>query len=182
MPVAKGGPPPLRQALLVGLGIVMTFGTVLFLVTQTDQLMGGSSPVGIGTGDQLFQPGPAKSLAELIAANDRPTAFADPTGGDRDIWLNHLGPEVDEGWVAFGARPLTSPRACVTEWQEDERHFVDSCDGTIYPPDGEGLPQYLVTVDENGFLTIRFDSVTTGAADETGTADTTDAGDEPEEG
>jgi hypothetical protein len=172
MPVAKGGPPPLRQAALVGLGALMTLGTILFLVLSTDRLLGGRPSIGIDRGEAVFRPGPADELAGFIADNDNPVALRDPSGGDRDIWLNHIGGEVDEGWYAFGVRPLSAPRDCVTEWRGAERHFVDSCDGTLYPPDGQGLPQYPVTIDGEGELAIRLDLIPADAGDDD-TANTT---------
>jgi hypothetical protein len=164
MPVAQGGPPPLRQALLVGLGAVMTLGTILFLVLTTDQLLGGRSSVVVDDGDAVFRPGTAEDLAAFIADTGEPLPFPDLAGGDRDIWLNHVGPGTDEGWHAFGFRPLAAPRDCVAEWQAGDGHFVDSCDGTVYPPDGQGLPQFPVSIGADGELSIRLDSISTPAA------------------
>jgi hypothetical protein len=149
----------MRQALLVGLGALMTLVTLLFLLTQTDRLFGGGSSVGISGGDPIFRPGNVEKLVPFIAENG-PFAQLDPTGGDRDLWINHVGPAQDEGWFVFAARPLTSPRRCNTQWAPTDQSFVDDCDGTVYPSDGEGLPQYLVTVDAQGDLIIRLDSLT----------------------
>jgi hypothetical protein len=160
VPVAKGGPPPLRQALLVGLGVVMTLGTILFFVTSTGNLLGGRPSIGLDAGEPVFRPGQAAKLADFIETQGEPLPFPDLAGGDRDIWLNHVGPDAETGWYAFGFRPQTAPRNCLAEWAAADGHFVDSCDGAIYPADGQGLPQFPVSVGGDGELSIRLDSIT----------------------
>jgi hypothetical protein len=41
--------------------------------------------------------------------------------------------------------------------------FVDNCDGTAYPPSGEGLPQFPVSVDAAGDLSVDLSEPTSGA-------------------
>ena len=153
MPVAQGGPPPLRQALLVGSGALMGLLAIVFLVTQADRLSGSSAQLGVETGDRIYRPGEVKSLAEAVAS-DGPLLLPDLAGGDDDVILQHLGADDDEGWLAIAARPLAAPRECQVVWQAAERTFVDSCEGTIYPEDGEGLPTYPVDIDDEGSLSI----------------------------
>lgn len=164
MPVAKGGPAPGRQAILVGLGALMTLGTILFLVTQSGSLFGGGSSTGVEAGDPFYRPGKAADLAEFIQTNGKPVALQDPVGGDRDIWLNHVGTDDATGWFAFGARPLTAPRQCSAQWDAVEQLFADSCNDTKYPPDGTGLPQFPVTVDSSGQVSIRLSTAPTTTA------------------
>ena len=159
MPVAKGGPPPLRQVLLVGLGVVMTVGTILFLVTSTGNLLGNGSQLQLEAGEPVFNLGKATERADDIAERG-PQFLPDPSGGDRDLWVNHVGDDEVGGWYAFGARPLSAPRTCVAEWQAADGSFVDSCDGSVYPADGTGLPQFPVTVTTDGELSIRLDTIT----------------------
>ena len=40
------------------------------------------------------------------------------------------------------------------EWQRDEGEFVDPCDGTVVPADGEGLLSYPVEVTEDGGVIV----------------------------
>lgn len=157
MPVAQGGPAPARQAIVVGLGAVLGVIAILFLVFQMDRLVGGAD-LDIQISDGIFKPGPVSELAVGVA-EEGPLLLSDTSGGDRDIWINHVGESDDEGWHAFAARPLSSPRDCVAEWIEADRTFIDSCDGTSYPEDGAGLPQYPVSVDAEGILSIDLNSV-----------------------
>lgn len=152
MPVAQGGPAPARQAVFVGLGALLGLVALLFLITQADRLFGQSN-LDLQIGDGIYRPGPAEDLAEGIA-DTGPFLLPGLAGRDRDLYLVHLGDVDDEGWRAFAPRPLASPRDCVAEWIEADRTFVDSCDGTVYPEDGEGLPQYPVSVDGDGLVSI----------------------------
>lgn len=142
---------------MIGLGVVMTLATLTFMLTQTTNLFGGRSAVQLESGDPVFRPGSATNVSKLIATGG-PIVLQDPTGGDRDIWLNHLGATETEGWFAFGARPLSAPRSCSAQWQAARKAFVDSCDGTAYPADGTGLPQFPVAIGADGQLSIRLDT------------------------
>ena len=72
----------------------------------------------------------------------------------RDVYIQHLGDDPDKGWYAFDARPADQPdRSCTLEWTGDE--FEDPCTGKTFPPDGEGLRQYEVRV-EDGIVHVRF--------------------------
>ena len=43
--------------------------------------------------------------------------------------------------------------ACLVQWDTDAQEFRD-CEGTAYPVDGRGLPQYPVRVDDDGDLFV----------------------------
>ncbi len=175
MPVAQGGPAPARQALVVGLGAFLGVVAILFLIFQMDRLIGGAD-LDIQISDGIFKPGPVDELAEGVATSG-PLLLSDTAGGDRDIWINHSGDDDDEGWNAFAARPLASPRDCFVEWEATDRTFVDNCDGTVYSETGDGLPQYPVSVDAEGILSIDLNSVPSGG--DTTTDTTTDATSDP---
>lgn len=152
MPVAQGGPPPARQALVVGVAALLGLLALVFLVTRFDQLGdGGQTPVELG--GQELPVGTADEVAPAVA-DTGPLLFPGPEGAGRDIWLQHLGPGETDGWVAFSVRAADAGLDCVTEWQADDGTFVDSCDGTVFPSDGEGLVQYPVAVDAEGNLTL----------------------------
>lgn len=152
MPVAQGGRAPARQALILGLGAVAAALAVLFIVTQMGRLTNPSnSPSQFG--DAVLSPGKAEAIAAEIA-DTGPTILPDATGGAKDLWLHHLGDDPNEGWYAFAARPLEAPLECATSWQPETKTFVDTCDGTVYPETGEGLRQYLISVTDEGDLTI----------------------------
>lgn len=152
MPVAKGGPPPARQALFVGLAAILGVLAVVFLVTRFDQL-GGDGDTEVEVGEPVFVVGEAAGLAAAIEESD-PFLFPGPTGSGRDLWLQHLGEDPTEGWTAFSVRPDGAPLDCVAEWDAETRTFVDSCDGTVYPEDGEGLTQYGASVNPDGDLIL----------------------------
>lgn len=166
MPVAQSGTTPARQAILVGLGALLGVVAILFLVLQADRLL-GSADLDIEIGDGLYRPGPADELADGIDDNG-PLLLPDVAAGDRDIWLTHVGDDPDEGWRVFSARPATAARTCVAQWVAADDSFVDSCDGTVYPGDGTGLPQYPVVVDDDGLVTIDL-SVAPAATPDTAT-------------
>ncbi|MEZ5204653.1 MAG: hypothetical protein R2701_09815 [Acidimicrobiales bacterium] len=98
-------------------------------------------------GDQTFQGGSAERLAKEIARRG-PIFYGDVSGNkERDIILQHLGDDVDEGWYAFRAAPANKPRDCTWEWQADEELFRAKCDESLTAPaDGEGLQRYPVKV------------------------------------
>lgn len=152
MPVAQGGPPPARQAVTVGIAALLGLLAVAFLVTRFDNL-GGGGQTQVELGGQELPVGPATEVAPAVAESG-PLLFPGPEGAGRDIWLQHLGPGDNDGWVAFSVRGTGADLDCVTEWQPDDNTFVDSCDDTVYPADGEGLIQYPVAVDGDGNLTL----------------------------
>ena len=115
--------------LLVGLAILSSRGTVKL------------------QGDPVFDAGRVDSQAPAVR-RDGPIPFADVAGGTRDIFLQHLGNDEERGWLAFDARAAGAPRECVVRWVADEEVFVDPCSSERYPPDGEGLRRYPVTVDD----------------------------------
>lgn len=108
----------------------------------------------VGLGDQTFQGGDAERLAAEIDERG-PILYPDVSGGgDRDIILQHLGDDPEEGWYAFRAQPVDKGRDCTWEWQEDEELFRARCDESLTAPaDGDGLEQFPVEV-EDGKLDV----------------------------
>lgn len=106
--------------------------------------------VDVRLGDQTFQGGNAEELAGEI--DDRgPILYGDisdsGSDGTRDIILQHLGDDPEEGWYAFRAQPADRGRECTWQWQPDEELFRAACDQTLTAPaDGEGLESYPVKV------------------------------------
>ncbi len=153
MPVAQGSGTDARQALLIALGGLAALLTVIFFLTRLGSLGDDGAQVSVQLGEPVFPAGQASDLATVVA-DGGPLLLPDASGGDRDIIVNHLGDDAEEGWVAFAARSLTSSRDCFVEWQAAESVFVDNCDGTSYPADGSGLEQYGTSVDAEGNLVI----------------------------
>jgi hypothetical protein len=133
-------------------GIVVA---VALFVVIAGLIPGGDVEVRLG--DDEFRAGDAESQAESIA-EDGPLLFSDPSGGDRDIFLQHVGDDPGEGWLAFDARPAGTSRECNATWDAGAGRFVAPCGGAVYPADGEGLTQYDVRVDDGEVIVdLRFE-------------------------
>ena len=165
MPVAQNGPPSARQALVIGIGALCGLVAVVFLVTRLDRL--GGDDATVEAGDPTFAVGDARQFAEVIA-DEGPLFLPDAARGDRDLYLQHLGDDPTSGWLAFSVRPPGADRGCFVEWRAADQRFVDSCDGTTYPPTGDGLPRYGVSVDADGALSIHLDQLDDDTGDGAG--------------
>ena len=167
MPVSSTNAPP-RQIVFLLAATVLGIVAMVFLVTRTADLA-QSGDVQLNIGDQVFAPGNVDRLSEDIEAQQTPLLLSDPAGGDRDIWLQHIGDEPETGWFAFAVRPLDAPRDCFVQWQVSEQLFTYNCDDRTFPADGQGLFQYPVVISANGEITIDLnaaDRATTTAAGE----------------
>ncbi len=138
--------------LVTGLGAVLAaallFGIVARVMATNPASSGGGSDDGRRVAE--FDVGPAEQRAATVA-RDGPLLFPDPQGGWRDIFVQHLG---GKDWVAFEARASGAPRQCVLRWEQGMRHFVDPCDGRIYPPDGSGLVSFPARVNDKGRVIV----------------------------
>jgi hypothetical protein len=133
------------------------------------------SALDVRLGDPTFQGGNAERLANEIA-DGGPILYGDISDSDnatRDIILQHIGDDPEEGWYAFRAQPEDKGRDCTWEWQPDEEIFRAKCDESLTAPaDGEGLQQYPVEV-RDGKLDVDLNfadrpSTTTTTAPESG--------------
>ena len=121
---------------------------LLLLGAGAFALVNRNTPSGdLRLGDQTFQGGSTERLAKEIARRG-PIFYGDVSGNkERDIILQHLGDDPDEGWYAFRAAPVDKGRSCTWEWQEDEEQFRAKCDRSLTAPaDGAGLEQFPVKV------------------------------------
>jgi hypothetical protein len=78
-----------------------------------------------------------------------PMLLNDLAGGDRAIWLTHVGDDETAGYHAFAA---VTDAGCAITVNRDSLQLQNSCDGTVVPPDGGGLPQFPVTYDDGRLL------------------------------
>ena len=152
MPVEKSIGTPPRQIVFLVISLVIGIGSMIFVFTRIGQ-QADLAQLQADLGPSAVPFGPAEEMANGIDESG-PFLLSDPSGNDRDIYLQHVGPDPLTGWHAFGVRPSASPRECVAEWQTTAREFVDNCDGATYPETGEGLPNYVVTVDGDGNLSV----------------------------
>jgi hypothetical protein len=98
-------------------------------------------------GDEVFEVGPAKTLARRA-----PLLFQDLRGKDLNVWVNHTGSDPNAGWVTFAA--FSGPK-CPLEWKPKTHTFVD-CNKTVYPADGGDLRHYSTSVDDEGKVVVDF--------------------------
>jgi len=127
---------------------------VLIAVAAGIAILASRGEVDVKLGDEVFSGQDVDRLAAEI--EDRgPILYADTAGGSRDIVVTHLGDDPQSGWYAFAARPAGVPRECTVQSRDREGPFrllgpdaqvTAECDGREFPPDGEGLPPYPVTV------------------------------------
>jgi hypothetical protein len=133
-------------AAVVGAVAVAGILTAIVLLVVVVALARGGR-VEVRLGDEEFRAGDAESQAESIERQG-PLLLPDVSGGTRDIVLQHVGDDPRDGWLAFDARPPGASRDCFARWEAGAGQFVDTCDGTVYPADGEGLTRYDVRVED----------------------------------
>jgi hypothetical protein len=145
---------PRSAALAIGGALLAIVGVAALVIFALQQ---GSSTgdVEVRLGSDRFDAGSAEARADSIA-EDGPILLPDPSGRDRDIYLQHIGDSPEVGWLAFDARRPGAGRECTLEWKADADQFVDPCDGTIVAPDGAGLIAYKVEVTDDGTVVIDF--------------------------
>jgi hypothetical protein len=130
-------------------GLVLGLGGLVYLalaVTGAGRFDPETSP--LRPADAEFNVGDAEARAAAIERDRTPLLFQDPAASERPIWVNHVGDDPATGWYAFGA---TAGDGCVVEWDVDEQEFFD-CNDVRYPPDGLGLTQYEVRVDDGDVI------------------------------
>lgn len=99
-------------------------------------------------GSNVFTVGNAARLQAEVE-RDGPLFFP-ALVGDRDIYVNN----VSRDWFAFETTAPGAAETCPLQWDARRFVFVDRCDGTEYPADGEGLVRYRVFVDAEGVLKV----------------------------
>jgi hypothetical protein len=86
-------------------------------------------------GDRVFHISVA-ATANRIAQDGIPVAFNDPVQGGRDIWVNHVGPDLTTNWYAFNIVPTGAAKRCAVVWDNPTKVFRDPCTNDAYAPDG----------------------------------------------
>ncbi|HEX6417952.1 MAG TPA: hypothetical protein VFZ77_05635 [Acidimicrobiales bacterium] len=156
-PVAQSRSHAGKALAVAAAGVVLAL-LVAFGVAQ----MASQGRVDVRLGSDTFAEQDAERAARKIAEGG-PILYPDAAGRDRDIVLQHLGDDPEEGWIALAARPPGVSRACTIQSRDRDEPFrlldaggdvSDDCDGREFPPDGTGLPSYPVTVDADGKLDV----------------------------
>ena len=145
------------KALAVAAVAIVLIGVVALFVS----LAASRGDVEINLGDDRFNAGQTDRLAEEIEdGGGLPFLYQDLVGNDRHLFVQHVGDDEDEGWVAFGAFDPDDP-SCAVLIDRDEKVLVNGCDDSVtYPLDGEGLRQYPVSV-EDGRIYVDVNELTT---------------------
>ncbi len=156
-PVARSSGHTGRALVVAAAGVIVAIGVAAALAVLANR-----GTVDVRLGSDTFAEQDAEDAAEKIAG-EGPILYADTAGGDRDIVLQHLGDNPEEGWIAMAARPPGVPRNCTIQWDATDEVFrlldpsgrvSGECDGREFPADGQGLPMYPVTVDADGKLDV----------------------------
>ncbi len=139
------------KAVLLAVGAVVAAVVVGVLVVKAAP----SNPDQVRLGDDEFNAGYAEVLADAIVEGDgQPLIFNDVSGGDRDIYVQHLGEDDTTGWTAFETR-LPGSDDCFAVWDVDRELFVSSCDETVtFLADGTGLVAYPTRVNADGRVIV----------------------------
>ncbi len=142
-----------RSMVLAVSGLVFALVLVLLVFIFAIPNLTSSDKIEVHLGPDRFDAGPAVDRAAEIAERG-PILLPDVAGNDRDVYVQHLGPEARDGWLAFDARRAGASRDCTLQWQTDGAVFVDPCDGTTIDAGGDGLTQYSVEVTDSGEVII----------------------------
>lgn len=156
MPVAQSRGHAGKALLVAGVGVVVALG-IAWLVAQA----ASRGDVEIRLGDDRFDAGQVESIAEAIADGDGlPVLVPDLVGGQRNLFVQHLEDDAEEGWVAFGAFDPDEP-SCAVQIDREAKVLVNACDAEeTYPLDGTGLRYYPTSV-EDGHLFVDINELST---------------------
>ncbi|MDQ2825523.1 MAG: hypothetical protein M3Y04_00925 [Actinomycetota bacterium] len=139
-----------RVLVFTVLGAVLAAALIIAIVGRVGTGTGGGIRRAGSNQAPTFDVGPATQRAASIDRSG-PLLFPDPRGGTLDIYVQHLG---GAQWAAFAARATGAGRQCVLRWDQGARHFVDPCDGRVYPADGTGLVTFPAAVNDKGRVIV----------------------------
>ena len=135
-------------SLIFGIGL-------LFAIVK----LSGSGEIQFKLGDDVFEVGDAKTFSERIREDQSPIPFSS-LSGSRPIYVQHVGDDPAVGWFAIDARSPSNPVDCGLDWNIETQVFVDSCNEiSIFPPTGEGLTRYRVTISDFGIIEINLNQI-----------------------
>ena len=154
MPVAESSNTPLRQAIMIGLGVAATIGVVVYLLNSISSA--GNNTVQLDANSAVINLGDAFEQAEQI------TEFGPSlwplNAGRTTIYLSHVGDTPGTGWYAF-SHISPEDQECVITPTKDYTQFEDECTSTTYSLKGEGLEQFAVTVNQNNQIEVDLETL-----------------------
>ena len=116
MPVAQSQGHAGKALAIAAVAIVLIAVVAVFVA-----LAASRGDVEINLGDDRFNAGQTERLAkEIDDGGGLPFLYQDLVGNDRHLFVQHLGDDPDEGWVAFGAFDPDDPSCAVLIDREDE--------------------------------------------------------------
>lgn len=129
------------RAAWVGVAVVVVLVGAMAMLSW----LGSQGTVKVQLGDREAGPYDTERMAEEIAERG-PFLLPDASPNrSLDIYIQHLGDDPREGWLAFLARaPGQDDRDCSLTWDGDR--FVDPCGEVTFPADGSGLRQFTTRV------------------------------------
>ena len=144
VPVAQSQGHAGKALAIAAVAIVLIAAVTVFVA-----LAASRGDVEINLGDARFNAGQTDRLSKAIEdGGGLPFLYQDLVGNDRHLFVQHLGDDQDDGWVAFGAFDPDDP-TCAVLIDREEKVLVNECDKTVtYPLDGKGLRQYPVSVED----------------------------------
>ena len=146
---------PRRTRMIVGASLLGVFLTSLLVVAVVR--FASQRPDEVNLGRDRFEVGRADVFARAIE-RDGPILFKDPLTSrpGREIYVQHLGDEEDEGWLALDAYAPGAPREerCILQWDREDEVFTDPCGDAEIPADGTGVQTYEGEVDDRDAVII----------------------------
>jgi len=156
VPVAQSQGHAGKALAIAAVAIVLIIVVAVFVAFAASR-----GDVEINLGDERFNAGQTDRLAkEIDDGGGLPFLYQDLVGNDRHLFVQHLGDDPDEGWVAFGAFDPDDP-SCAVLIDREAKALVNDCDESVtYPLTGEGLRQYPTSV-EDGRIYVDVNELTT---------------------
>jgi hypothetical protein len=148
---------PVQRAVvpvLAGIVVIAALFGVLWGIAVLTTNRGEAGRTRVEIGDDTFDLGTAESRAGEITRRG-PVLYPDLLiGGQRYLWVQHLGGDPLSKWYAFEAAVPGGPLSCATQWDPAPTQFVDPCTGARFPADGAGLTQYRVNITQDDHVVV----------------------------
>ena len=122
--------------------------------------LAGDGDIKIKLGVDIFEVGDSELRAERIRDDAAPLLFPSLNGEARPIYVQHLGTNTFNNWYAIDARSPSLPERCNLGWDKEQQRFFDECDvSSTFPPTGDGLVRYKVSISQNGSLSVDLNKI-----------------------
>ncbi|MDG1846351.1 MAG: hypothetical protein P8J01_08135 [Acidimicrobiales bacterium] len=155
MPIAEGTKLNLSRTILFAVMSLVVGVALLFIVIK----LAGDGDIKLKLGDDVFRVGEVNQFADRIDEDSSPLPFSS-LSGSRPIYVHHLGDDPEINWHAIDARSPSSPESCILGWDKDRQLFFDECfTQSTFPPTGEGLVRYKVSIDGSGLLSVDLNEI-----------------------